>query len=103
MSQYLVDDAVVARDMLCDVITLLDVCVSSLRGGHTNIICIVPISTDDPRRESKICCATSSCGMPRHRVHRICHVLCYLSFVLVAFLASPPLMCIKHVCCMPLA
>jgi hypothetical protein len=27
-------------------------CVSSLRRGHANILCIVPILTDDPRRES---------------------------------------------------
>ena len=32
--------------------TLLDLCVSSLRRGHANILCIVPILTDDPRRES---------------------------------------------------
>ena len=31
---------------------LLDVCVSSLRRGHANILCIVPSLTDDPRRES---------------------------------------------------
>ena len=31
-------------------ITLLDLCVSSLRRGHANIICIVPIFTDDPGR-----------------------------------------------------
>ncbi len=34
-------------------ITLLDLCVSSLRRGHANLLCIVPILTDDPRRESK--------------------------------------------------
>ena len=28
--------------------TLLDLCVSSLRRGHANILCIVPIVTDDP-------------------------------------------------------
>ena len=28
------------------------VCVSSLRRGHANLLCIVPILTDDPRRES---------------------------------------------------
>ena len=28
-------------------------CVSSLRRGHANLLCIVPILTDDPRRESK--------------------------------------------------
>jgi len=32
--------------------TLLDMCVSSLRRGHANLLCIVPILTDDPRRES---------------------------------------------------
>ena len=34
--------------------TLLDLCVSSLRRGHANLLCIVPILTDDPRRESDI-------------------------------------------------
>ena len=29
--------------------TLLDLCVSSLRKGHANLLCIVPILTDDPR------------------------------------------------------
>ena len=33
-------------------ITLLDLCVSSLRRGHANLLCVVPILTDDPRRES---------------------------------------------------
>jgi len=32
--------------------TLLDLCVSSLRRGHANTLCTVPILTDDPRRES---------------------------------------------------
>jgi hypothetical protein len=32
--------------------TLLDSCVSSLRRGHANLLCVVPILTDDPRRES---------------------------------------------------
>ena len=32
--------------------TLLKLCVSSLRGGHANPLCIVPMLTDDPRRES---------------------------------------------------
>jgi hypothetical protein len=31
---------------------LPDLCVSSLRRGHANLLCIVPILTDDPRRES---------------------------------------------------
>ena len=29
-------------------VTLLDLCVSSLRRGHANLLCIVPILTDDP-------------------------------------------------------
>ena len=33
-------------------LSLLDLCVSSLRRGHANLLCIVPILTDDPRRES---------------------------------------------------
>ena len=33
-------------------VTLLDLCVPSLRRGHANLLCIVPILTDDPRRES---------------------------------------------------
>ena len=37
--------------------TLLDLCVSSLRRGHANLLCIVPILTDDPRRESNRHCA----------------------------------------------
>ena len=34
-------------------VTLLDLCVSSLRRGHTNLLCIVPILSDDRRSESK--------------------------------------------------
>ena len=40
------------KDMLLRLFTLLDLCVSSLRRGHANLLCIVPILTDDPRRES---------------------------------------------------
>ena len=36
--------------------TLLDLCVSSLHRGHANLLCIVPILTDDPRRESGAQC-----------------------------------------------
>ena len=32
--------------------TLFDLCVSSLRRGHANLLCIVPILADDLRRES---------------------------------------------------
>jgi hypothetical protein len=37
-----------------ELFTLLDLCVSSLRRGHANLLCIVPILTDDPRRESEL-------------------------------------------------
>ena len=33
--------------------TLLDLCVSSLRRGHANLLCIVPILSDDLRGESR--------------------------------------------------
>ena len=36
--------------------TLLDLCVSSLRRGHANLLCIVPILTDVPRKESSQIC-----------------------------------------------
>jgi hypothetical protein len=52
--------------------TLLDLCVSSLRRGHANLLCIVPILTDDPRRESEhslpgcllAACSASQKGLP---------------------------------------
>ena len=47
---------VAARDH-GEMLTLLDVCVSSLRRGHANIVCIVQSLTDDPRRESWMSCA----------------------------------------------
>jgi hypothetical protein len=43
--------AVLPNKELC---TLLDLCVSSLRRGHANLLCIVPILSDDPRKESKL-------------------------------------------------
>ena len=42
-----------ARKVTKKLFTLLDLCVSSLRRGHANLLCIVPILTDDPRRESE--------------------------------------------------
>ena len=41
-----------ARLLFVFLFTLLDVCVSSLPRGHANLLCIVPISADDPRRGS---------------------------------------------------
>jgi hypothetical protein len=37
-----------------DLFTLLDLRVSSLRRGHANLLCIVPMLTDDPGRESSL-------------------------------------------------
>merc|ERR1711894_311415 len=42
-------------------VSLLDLCVSSLRRGHANLLCIVPILTDDLRGESK--CVQKSFGL----------------------------------------
>ena len=40
--------------------TLLDLCVSSLRRGHANLLCIVPVLSDDPRGESGKSCTRSA-------------------------------------------
>ena len=61
-------------------LALLDLCVSSLRRGHANLICIVPILTDDPRRESDLGQHASFC----------CYVVillgsCYLFIIIVTF------------------
>ena len=50
--------------------TLLDLCVPSLRRGHANLLCIVPILTDDPRRKPAFCCE--------------CHIVCSISFLVQA-------------------
>ena len=47
--------------------TLLHLCVSSLRRGHADLLCIVPILSDDPRRESGTCCPTASRRNTRKR------------------------------------
>ena len=44
----------VSLGILCVSFTLLDLCASSLRRGHANLFCIVPILTDDPRRGSNL-------------------------------------------------
>jgi hypothetical protein len=46
-------------------VTLLDLCVSSLRRGHANLLCIVPILTDDLRRGSNT--LSTQRGHPRGR------------------------------------
>ena len=60
--------------------TLLDLCVSSLRRGHANLLCIVPILTDDPRRESEGSLAThlpisgaAACNRTAAATVAVCH------------------------------
>ena len=49
---YLVSSSVSWLRTALKLLSLLDVCVSSLRRGHANLLCIVPMLTDDLRRES---------------------------------------------------
>ena len=57
---------------VCRLFTLLDLCLSSLRRGHANILCIVQMLTDDPRKKRCLCvyasststCALLCCAMP---------------------------------------
>ena len=44
----------------------LELCVSSLRRGHANLLCIVPILSDDPRRESGKWCISYVHVVPAH-------------------------------------
>ena len=60
--------------------TLLDLCVSSLRRGHANLLCIVPILTEDPRRESKNPFYNHTfklCKHPPMQPHAHCHMQPY--------------------------
>ena len=65
--------------MMCDeqlcqfskeLFTLLDLCVSSLRRGHANLLCIVPILTDEPRRESNCATVRTWCAPSALAMHR---------------------------------
>ena len=58
-------------------VTLLDLCVSSLRRGHANLLCIVPILTDDPRRESERPGASEMQASAPHTRY-ITVILCYI-------------------------
>ena len=60
--------------------TLLDLCVSSLRKGHANILCIVPILTDDPRRESSLTLGFFSCRGEKGRLTRLLVQFSHLLF-----------------------
>ena len=63
--------------------TLLDLCVSSLRRGHANLLCIVPILTDDPRRKSGCQCLASF-------LHCVEFRICSTPIALVPFANSAP-------------
>ena len=41
-------------DLKKKLVTLLDLCVSSLRRGHANLLCIVPILTDGNLRRGSV-------------------------------------------------
>ena len=43
--------------------------VSSLRRGHANLLCIVPIFTDDAEAFQQLAGAISKCGFEAHRLH----------------------------------
>ena len=45
--------------------TIVDVCASSLSRGHGNLLCIVPILKDDPRRESSVTRVLLASRIPR--------------------------------------
>jgi len=53
--------------LCCPHFTLLNLCASSLRRGHANLLCIVPNLTDDPRRESWSAAALTLGGRPSAR------------------------------------
>jgi len=49
------------KEYFCKKWYILDLCVSSLRRGHANLLCIVPIFADDlpkkgPREKRQYCC-----------------------------------------------
>ena len=46
--------------------THLDLCMSSLRRGNANLLCIVPVCSDDPRRESGRWCISYVHVVPAH-------------------------------------
>ena len=55
-------------NIVCYVILYL-YCVVSLRSGHANLLCLVPILTDDPRRQSIILCVSLWGGSARAGDH----------------------------------
>ena len=48
------EGAMCASRVVKEMFALLDLCVSSLRRGHFNLLCIAPSLPDDPRRESLV-------------------------------------------------
>ena len=79
--------------------TLLDLCVSSLRRGHANLLCIVPILSDDPRRESDL---KSIYGLMKQHAILVCCFLCLgmgTSFLLFSLLLwNNVVLCVACVC-----
>ena len=74
--------------------TLLDLCVSSLRRGHADILCIViVILTDDPRRESHTLHLLFSYYV---FIRFMCYVLVYALFAHIALVVF--LLCLFVLC-----
>ena len=66
------NNRVVRRALAKKLFTLLDLCVSSLRRGHANLLCIVPILTDDPRRESNSTNGRNTTVLLEERLRKKC-------------------------------
>ena len=67
----------------------LDLCVSSLRRGHANPLCIVPMLTDDPRRESMLfsCFTLSFCWSTCSFMFVVCIYVCtYIKHMLLYYI-----------------
>ena len=78
-------------------VTLLDLCVSSLRRGHANLLCIVPILTDDLRRESERHCPEQKRQSGRSTACVSVLFLLLLSVVVACFCFLEFLMCVLFV------
>ena len=75
--------AVAAQGWSYHIFTLLDLCVSSLHRGHANLLCIVPILADDPRRESEKGWSYHMCVYIYIYIYCCCTYYVYVMYVCV--------------------